>query len=211
MIRRYGPVGLLAARRACDDVTRGNVERTMTSQNGPAIAAEIQPRTTAPRLLAAYQRAEKLPLGTKILSQGVRFAAPYFRTIPATIDELTTGRVTGRMRHTRWVRNHLGGVHAIALCNLAELLMGANAEATIPVTHRWIPKRMSVEYLARAGGTMHAVSVLDLPADLADRTDGVDIPVEVSVTDDAGVEVFTATIGIWVTPKPATPTKPARR
>ncbi|MFT5563697.1 MAG: acyl-coenzyme A thioesterase PaaI-like protein, partial [Myxococcota bacterium] len=201
MIRRYGPVGVLAARRACDDVTRGNVKRTMTSQNGPAIAAEIQPRTTAPRLLAAYQRAEKLPLGTKILSQGVRFAAPYFRTIPATIDELATGRVTGRMRHTRWVRNHLGGVHAIALCNLAELLMGANAEATIPVTHRWIPKRMSVEYLARAGGTMHGVATLELPAVLPIEG-GVDLPVEVSVTDDAGVEVFTATIHIWVTAKP---------
>ncbi len=154
---------------------------------------------TRPRMLKAFQKAEKLPLGTKVLSQGFRFAAPYFRTIPATIDDVTTGRVTGHMKHTPWVRNHLGGVHAIALCNLAEMLMGATAESTIPVTHRWIPKRMSVEYLARAGGTMHAVSVLELPAVLED---GMDVPVEVTVTDDAGVVVFTAVIGIWVTAKP---------
>jgi hypothetical protein len=74
--------------------------------------------------------------------------------------------------------------------------MGAVAEATIPASHRWVPKAMSVEYLAKARGAMHATATLDLPDPLTDR---LELPVEVSVRDAGGTEVFTATITIWVT------------
>ncbi len=150
------------------------------------------------RLLTVYRQLERLPLGREIFSQGFRFAAPYFRTIPARIESVEPGRVTARMSHMPWVRNHLGGVHAIALCNLAELTMGALAEATVPRTHRWIPAAMSVEYKARAKGTMHAVATLALPEALGDKQE---VPVAVSVTDDDGTEVFGAFITIYVTPR----------
>lgn len=99
------------------------------------------------------------------------------------------------MRHLPWVRNHLGTVHAISLCNLAELTMGAAIEATLPPTHRWVPQGMQVRYVALARGTMHAIATVDLPDDL----DRVGVPVE--VTDDDGDLVFTATIDLWVTPR----------
>jgi acyl-coenzyme A thioesterase PaaI-like protein len=100
------------------------------------------------------------------------------------------------MWHAPRVRNHLGTVHAIALCNLAEYTMGAVAEATIPPSHRWVPKGMTVAYLEKARGTMHATARLELPAELADKQE---LPVEISVRDGEGTEVFTATIIIWVT------------
>jgi acyl-coenzyme A thioesterase PaaI-like protein len=160
--------------------------------------SDTLPAPAPPRLLSVYRTLERVPLGRELFSQGLRFAAPYFRTIPARVESVEPGRVTARMSHMPWVRNHLGGVHAIALCNLAELAMGATAEATIPRTHRWIPSAMSVEYKAKAKGTMHATATLALPEPLAGKHE---VPVEVTVTDDAGTEVFGAVITIWVTPR----------
>lgn len=150
-------------------------------------------------LLRAHGIAERVPFGRTLLSGAFRFAAPYFLTIPATIDTLEPGRAVAHMHHRPWVRNHLGTVHAIALCNLAELTMGLAAEVTVPPTHRWIPRTMSVDYLAKAVGTMTGTAILELPADLDDPQE---VPVTVSVTDPGGTEVFTASIGIWITRRP---------
>jgi len=147
-------------------------------------------------VLATYRRLERLPFGRRAFSLAYQFAAPYFLTIPAQLEDVEPGLARAKMRQTPWVRNHLGTVHAIALCNLAEYTMGALAEATIPKTHRWVPKGMSVEYRAKACGTMHATAALQLPDPVGDRTE---LPVEVTVCDEGGLEVFTATIRIWVT------------
>jgi acyl-coenzyme A thioesterase PaaI-like protein len=147
-------------------------------------------------LMSAYRTLERLPFGRRVFSVAYQFAAPYFLTIPASITDVQPGVAHAKMLQTPWVRNHLGTVHAIALCNLAEYTMGAVAEATIPPTHRWVPKGMTVEYLAKARGTMHARAQLELRPPLRDRAE---LPVEISVTDGSGAEVFTATIRIWVT------------
>lgn len=147
--------------------------------------------------MSAYRTLDRVPLvGRRAFSLAYQLAAPYFLTIPARIVDVEPGLGHARMAQTPWVRNHLGTVHAIALCNLAEYTMGAVAEATIPASHRWVPKAMSVEYLAKARGAMHATATLDLPDPLTDR---LELPVEVSVRDAGGTEVFTATITIWVT------------
>jgi hypothetical protein len=49
-------------------------------------------------------------------------------------------------------------VHAIALCNAAELAAGSMTAASIPAGCRWIPKGMTVEYLAKADGDIRAVA-----------------------------------------------------
>jgi acyl-coenzyme A thioesterase PaaI-like protein len=153
-----------------------------------------------PSLMSAYKTLERLPLGRRVFSVAYQFAAPYFLTIPASITEVAPGEAHARMLQTPWVRNHLGTVHAIALCNLAEYTMGAVAEATIPPTHRWVPKGMTVEYTAKARGTMHATATLQLPARLTDRTE---LPVDIVVADRGGEVVFTAEIRIWVTERSA--------
>lgn len=151
--------------------------------------------------LAAYRLAERVPfgLGRLAFSGAMRLAAPYFLSIPATVVSAEPGRSEVKMRHLPWVRNHLGTVHAIALCNLAEMTMGLAAEATVPTTHRWIPKGMTVGYEAKARGTMHAVATLELPDPMPSADGGVELPVPVSVTDDEGTEVFTAEIRLWIT------------
>lgn len=152
-----------------------------------------------PRLLKLWTRAVRVPLGPRVFTRAFQLAAPYFSTLPMLFTHAEPGLVRARMRHVRKVHNHLGTVHAIALCNLAEAVMGLAAEISIPASHRWIPKGMTVAYKAKAVGTMNAEAVLILPAVLADKQE---IAVPISVTDPQGVEVFTAEIRIWVTAKP---------
>jgi acyl-coenzyme A thioesterase PaaI-like protein len=99
------------------------------------------------------------------------------------------------------VRNHIGTVHAIALCNLAELVAGVMTDATLPAAMRWIPKGMTVEYRKRATGTLQAEALPERP--IVASSEAYDLPVRVTVTDRKGDIVFVATIAMRVSPRPA--------
>ena len=77
--------------------------------------------------------------------------------------------------------------------------MGMLMEATVPTTHRWIPKAMNVQYIAKAASSLRAQARLD-PPDFATITEGVELVVGVQVLDRDGVEVVHADITCWVTP-----------
>ncbi len=153
------------------------------------------PKLSLPKLYGAL---EGLPLGRAVASRLYRTAAPYFLTVPVALDHLQPGRAEASMRAVPWTRNHLGTVHAIAQCNLAEYVMGALAEATIPPTHRWIPRGLNATYNAKATGRLRATATIDLPDELGDKQE---LPVDVRIVDAHGVEVATITIPIWVTVK----------
>jgi acyl-coenzyme A thioesterase PaaI-like protein len=95
------------------------------------------------------------------------------------------------------VHNHIGTFHAIAACNLAEIAVGMLAEATVPTTHRWLPKGMSVEYVAKAETGLVAVAELGVIPEFGE--DGAELAVPVIVSDRSGKPVVTGTITIWVT------------
>ncbi|SLH30379.1 phenylacetic acid degradation-like protein [Mycobacteroides abscessus subsp. abscessus] len=99
------------------------------------------------------------------------------------------------------VHNHLKTFHAIAACNLAEVAMGMLCEATVPATHRWIPKAMNVRYLAKAGSRLRAVALLPEIPDFTAITEGAELVVPVSIFDREGTEVVHADITTWVTPR----------
>jgi acyl-coenzyme A thioesterase PaaI-like protein len=151
-------------------------------------------------LLAVHERARRVPLGRAALSRAYRIAAPYFVTIPADLAELRPGHGRATMRPVPWTRNHLGGVHAIAQCNLAEFVMGAVAEATVPETHRWIPRGMTVEYRRIARGPLQATAELVLPDPLPAKQE---LAVAIAITDREGRVVTDGEIRIWVTERPA--------
>ncbi|KRG64912.1 hypothetical protein ABB26_06050 [Stenotrophomonas humi] len=152
-------------------------------------------------LLSLYRRFIRWPAGNWLFSRAVCFKAPYFASISPTITRLEPGRCEGVIRQRRRISNHIGTVHAIAMCNLAELVAGVMVDATLPVDMRWIPKGMEVKYQAKALGVLKAVATPALP--IVSATAGYDLPVEVSVTDAAGNEVFHATIAMWVSPRPS--------
>lgn len=150
-------------------------------------------------LLSLYRKITRWPAGHWLFSRAVCFKAPYFGTIAPRIVSLEPNRCEVRIRDRRRVHNHIGTVHAIALCNLAELAAGVMTDATLPPSMRWIPKGMTVEYLKKANGTMHGVATPDVP--LVESASGYELPVTVVVKNDAGDAVFRASIEMWVSPR----------
>ena len=157
---------------------------------------------TAP-VLALYRRITRWPAGHWLFSRAVCLKAPYFATIAPRFVSLEPGRCEVRIRDRRRVHNHIGTVHAIALCNLAELVAGVLTDASLPDGMRWIPKGMTVHYLKKARGTMHAVATPDI--EIVQSSAGYDLPITVPVRDPNGEEVFRAHITMWLTPRQVTP------
>ena len=105
-----------------------------------------------------YTKVSKLPQGRRIFSLLFSQKAPYFATIRPRFTVIEPNHAELVIRKRRRVHNHLGTVHAIALCNLAELTAGLMTDASLPPGMRWIPKGMSVQYLKKARGRLRGVA-----------------------------------------------------
>jgi acyl-coenzyme A thioesterase PaaI-like protein len=147
----------------------------------------------------AWQRLAGRPGGTVLFSAAAMLRVPYFASIVPHVVRMEPGYAEVAVPKWFFVYNHLRTVHAIASCNAAEIAMGMLMEATVPTSHRWIPKAMSVQYLEKATTSLRARARLD-PPDFTTITDGTDLVVPVSVTDRSGTEVVHADITCWVTP-----------
>jgi acyl-coenzyme A thioesterase PaaI-like protein len=148
--------------------------------------------------LSAWQRLSSIPGGKWAFSRLVCAKAPFFSSISPRFEELGPGRAVVSIKKRRKVLNHIGTVHAIAMCNMAELAGGTMTDATIPTTHRWIPRGMSVQYLLKAETNLRAIAELDPIPAFSDRMDLV-VPVKVLNTRDE--VVFRADITMLVTAK----------
>lgn len=159
---------------------------------------------STPDAAPAYRLRRRLeglpgPVGDALFSLGICARVPYFATVLPRVRVMEPGRC--EVTAPKWwpVHNHLGTFHAIAACNMAEIAMGMLCEATVPGTHRWIPKAMNVEYLTKATTGLRARAELDAVPDFAAITDGEDMTVPVSIRDRDGTEVVRARITTWVT------------
>jgi acyl-coenzyme A thioesterase PaaI-like protein len=147
--------------------------------------------------LELFERLGGSAPGRWLFARMVCWRAPYFASIAPRVEELAPGRCVVRLRDRRRMHNHLGSVHAIALCNAAELAAGLSTDATIGHSLRWIPKSMQVNYLKRASGTLTATATLAAPADPGEG--GVECPVAIDVRNGDGESVFTAVVSMWIT------------
>lgn len=142
---------------------------------------------------ALLQAREKLGTGAAglwALTRAVCYTAPYFASIAPRITRFDPGHVEVLLKKRRRVTNHLGTVHAIAMCNLAELAGGTCIEITRDQSLRWIPVGMEVKYLKLAKTDLRGVCELD-PATLTEPGDAV---APVDVFDTGGQKVFEARI-----------------
>jgi acyl-coenzyme A thioesterase PaaI-like protein len=149
------------------------------------------------RVLAVYDKCNRFPFGKVLFSRLICFKAPYFQTIRPVFTELEPGFGKIFMKNKRRVRNHINSVHAIAMCNMCELVGGTVLECSIPNHLRWIPKEMRVEYLKVARTDLTASCTLRE----IDWQDSMDLPITVEVEDMNGVLVLRATITMYVSLK----------
>lgn len=140
------------------------------------------------QMMQMYQQ-----VGPAQFSTMISQVAPYFASIAPQFVELRPGYAEVTLPKRREVLNHLGTVHAIALCNAAELAAGTMTDASIPAGYRWIPRGMTVEYLAKANGDVRAVA--DGSAIDWSQTGDIKVPVLAYVGDTA---VFRAEITMYV-------------
>ena len=146
-----------------------------------------------------YEKSHRIPfVGDRIFSFAFAQAAPYFWSIRPRFTVIEANHAELVIPKRRGVHNHIGTVHAIALCNGLEAAMGALAEASIPDGKRWIPKGMEVSYTAKATSDITCIAETDAAQWAADDPD---VPVRVRGVRKDGTVVIEGTIRLWVTPK----------
>lgn len=149
-------------------------------------------------VLALWRRCSTLPLGTRVFSFAFARRAPYFASVRPRFTVVEPNRAELVVRKRRAVQNHIGTLHAIALCNGLEAAMGALAEASIPAGKRWIPKGMDVAYTAKATSDVTCVAETDPQQWTGEDPD---VPVRVRGVRADGTVVVEGTIRLWVTPR----------
>tara|TARA_R110001592_G_scaffold61158_8_gene186194 strand:+ start:462 stop:920 length:459 start_codon:yes stop_codon:yes gene_type:complete len=147
--------------------------------------------------LKLWRKLSAYPAGKQIFSKGVCFKAPYFATIKPVFEELETGYAVVRIKERRSIHNHIGSVHAIAMCNLAEIAAGVVGEASMPAGMRWIPAGMTVRYLGLAKGVLRGYATM---REIVPGEKGI-VPVKVEVKNALGNVVFDAEISLHISPK----------
>ena len=146
--------------------------------------------------LETYNKLMKLPFGNYLFNKGVGVVAPFFGKIHPDVIELKSSLCVVRMKDRWGIRNHIGTVNAGAMCTLAELTAGMALDATIPSHLRWIPKKMTVEYLAKGKGTLEAVCSFD-----ENTIQEGDIVLPVKIKNARNKDIFTADITFYVSSK----------
>ena len=152
-----------------------------------------------PAVLDLWRKTSALPLGNRVFSLVFSQKAPYFATIRPRFTVVEPNRAELVIRKRRGVHNHIGTVHAIALCNGLEAAMGALAEASIPRERRWIPKGREVAYTAKADPDITCIAETDPEQWTAEVGEGYDLPVRVRGVRTDGTVVVEGEIRLWVT------------
>ncbi len=150
-------------------------------------------------VLDLWKKTSALPLGNRIFSIAFSQKAPYFASIRPRFTVVGPDHVELVIPKRRAVHNHIGTVHAIALCNGLEAAMGALAESTIPRDRRWIPKGMEVAYTAKATTDITCIAETEPGQWTAEVGEGYDLPVRVRGVRTDGTVVVEGEIRLWVT------------
>lgn len=143
-----------------------------------------------------YQRLSARPLGRQAFSLAYMLKAPYFASVRPQVIEMAPHRAVVQIRKRRAVQNHIGTVHALAVGNGLEAAMGLLAEATVAPGARWIPKGISLDYVAKVPGDVRCHAETD-PQDWQQPLP-CEIPVRVTARLRDGTEVVRGVIPLWL-------------
>lgn len=152
---------------------------------------------TTTQAMTMWTKLKDKPFGKWLFARAVCWKAPYFATIAPRFEELKPGYARVSLKKRRAVENHIGTVHAIAACNLAELGAGTMMEASLPANMRWLPKGMNVQYVKKCETDLIAECTA---SDIAEGP-ARDVVVGVDMKDTHGNLVARADITMYVSPR----------
>lgn len=156
-----------------------------------------QTSNTMPSILERYQQLSRLPAGRWVFGRLVGFSAPFFSHLRPRFIDLRPAYCEVEIDDRHGVRNHLGTINAGALCSLAEMTGGLALDTVVPNTMRWIPRNMTVQYIAKATGTITALSKFN-----ESIVSPGDVVIPILVSNQQGEPVFSADITFYVSAKP---------
>jgi acyl-coenzyme A thioesterase PaaI-like protein len=147
-------------------------------------------RSPGQRLLRLWRRLHWLPGGTRLFSRAFGWAVPYSGSVRPHVRALAPGHAEVEIPDRRRNRQHLGSVHAVALVNLAEQTSGLALLTALPDGIRAIVIQISMQYLKKARGPIHAVCDVAAPTVSGD----MEFDVTADCLDRSGDMVARATV-----------------
>jgi len=147
-------------------------------------------------ILQRYQGLSEYPGGKQLFGFLVGLSAPFFGKIRPKFIDLKPAYCETQIKDRWGVRNHLGTINAGALCSMAEMTGGLALDSVVPNSMRWIPRSMTVQYLAKATGTITAISQFD-PNSVQEG----DVIIPIVVKNAQQETVFTADITFYISQK----------
>lgn len=147
-------------------------------------------------ILQRYEKLSQYPGGRAVFGFLVGISAPFFGKIKPKFIHLGRAYCKTQIKDRWGVRNHLGTINAGALCSMAEMTGGLALDSVVTTDLRWIPRSMQVNYVAKATGTITAISEFS-PSIV---TEG-DVVIPIIVKNAQHQTVFTADITFYVSKK----------
>lgn len=148
------------------------------------------------KLLTIWNRLKTTSTGKWTFSKIICWKAPYFSSISPVFEVVQPNYCQVHIRKHRKLLNHIDTIHAIVMCNMAELAGGTMTEVSVPSEYRWIPKGMNVKYLQKAETDLVAIATPAEP-EQSWKTN-TEYLVKVDVFDTNQTLVFQAVISMWI-------------
>jgi acyl-coenzyme A thioesterase PaaI-like protein len=143
------------------------------------------------RLERQLDRLVDVPAFARTWYQGVvlRRAVPFTGTAGLDFLRMRRELVEIGLKNEKKVQNHVGGIHASAMNLLAETATGMVVGMNVRDDCIPLAKELRMVFRKRATGAMRAVAILTPEQqDLMRSSDKGEVNVQVTVTDEAGVE-----------------------
>ena len=140
-----------------------------------------------------YDSLQNLPAGAgaRIFDGFAKIYVPHCAKMGFHVEKLSAKSIAVTMPDRRGNRNHLASLHAMALAHLGEFTCGVLLlYAVAPDGYRTILTKYSMEYLAKARGTITGRATLKRPKGSLEKKDVI---VKADLVDRNGVVVARAT------------------
>ena len=114
------------------------------------------------KLHRIVQKTESLPAFAReqLLTLAFGRLIPYVRTSGVRVESLSAERAVVSIPNAKHVRNHIGGLHAVAMALVAESATGYLVGMNVPDSAVPVIKTMKIDYPKRAKGGLRAVATL---------------------------------------------------
>lgn len=143
------------------------------------------------RLERQLDRLQDVPVFARNWFRSVvmRRAVPFTGTAGLDFLQMSRERVEVGLKNEKKVQNHIGGIHASAMNLLAETATGMVVGMNVRDDCIPLAKELKMAFKKRATGAMRAVAILTAAQQALMRgSDKGEVKVQVTVTDEAGVE-----------------------